>query len=324
MADTQTIHVAFASDTVTAMPMTAAIASLLATRAQTTRLEIHVLSCGMTTTEKDRAFKTVADHGAGAANLHWHDITGANATMLTRFYTDSDRPYPPANYARLLVGEFLPADADRVIYLDIDVVALTDLAPFWNLDMTDVTALSIPDLPHTSGQPERLMGIVSEEDRARFGFDGQRPYFQAGVLMLKLAPFRTGLVDTIADVLRAYPQLTFPDQDALNITLAKEHRLIDPRWNSMTSVYWYKDGEELPYDAEMMRALQEEPFIVHYSGRPKPWEEGSTHPLAHHWQRFFEMTPWVERRRTLLTRAIDRVPRARRVLGKRLRRLLGL
>lgn len=324
MTEQTRITIAFASDDVTAMPMAAAIASLYLSRDAASQLDIHVLSCGISARSKDWIDTVAQRLGQPGDLLSWHDITGAEAEMLTQFYVKSERPYPPANYARLLAGQFLPADRQRVIYMDIDTIALTDLRPFWETPFDGATALVIRDLPHLSGQTDRLMATVSEADQTRYGLTADAHYFQAGILGLDLAPFRGSLVDEIRAILQRYPQLTFPDQDALNITLARKRKFVDPRWNQMTSVYWYKDGEDLPYDASVWTRLKTDPYIVHYSGRPKPWEEGCDHPLAHHWHAAHAHTPWAARRKTVLTRIVDRIPRARRVLMKKLRRSFGV
>jgi lipopolysaccharide biosynthesis glycosyltransferase len=317
------ITVAFASDDVTAMPMAAAIASLYQSRAQTTQLDIHVLGCEVSAKSKARIDEIAARMSHDEDALTWHDITGKNAELLTQFYIKSDRPYPPANYARLLAGQLIPRDRTRAIYMDIDTIALTDLRPFWETEFDGATALVIRDLPHNIGQIERLLDTVTPQDRFRYELSEDTHYFQAGVMMLDLAPFRGDLVAEITDVLQRYPNLIFPDQDALNIVLSQKRKFIDPRWNQMTSVYWYKPDEELPYDPELWAKLKVEPWIVHYSGRPKPWEDGCDHPLAQHWRAAHEQTPWIARRRTALTRIVDRIPRIRRVLVKKLRRFLG-
>lgn len=319
------VTVAFASDDVTAMPLATAITSLLTTRSATTQLDIHVLSCGISDLSKARIENVVDRLSREGATLKWHDVTGERAVLLDRFFIRSDRPYPPANYARLLIGDFLGPEVKRVVYLDIDTVALTDLAPLAILPFDSAAALAIMDLPHDSGQMDRILAVISDDDRARFGVNAQHKYFQAGILVMDLEAFRGGVLDEVTEVLRRYPELAFPDQDALNIVLARRHRLIDPRWNQMTAVYWYDDdpSRPRPYAEDVFEVLRSDPYIVHYSGRPKPWEDGCTHPFLSTWISAWEETPWAQCRQTMLTRLIDRIPRARRVLRKKLQRALG-
>lgn len=324
MAERTRVSVVFASDTVTAMPMTVAAAALPLAAGLATDFDVHVLSCGIPAVARQRFERTLADLGEGRVQSFWHEIEGPRAALLRSLYTRSDRPYPPAAYARLLAGEVLPAGLDRVIYMDSDTLALADLAGLWHEPFEGAAALVIRDLPHDSGQAERLARTLSAEDRARFGVDpAELLYFQSGVMVLDLAALRAGAAEEMLALLARYPQLTFPDQDALNIVFARRCRAVDPRWNSMAAVYWSGDPAAAPYDPATMAELRERPFVAHYSGRPKPWEEGCSHPLAARWEAVHARTTWADRRRTLLTRAFDRIPRARRVLGKKLRRALG-
>lgn len=316
------IHVAFASDEVTAIPVGVAIASLLETRAASSFLEIHVLSCGMTNGSKARIGQVVSDLARGGCRLTWHEISGARAKRLEDFYVRSDRPYPPASYARLLLGDLVSPEVGRVIYMDSDIVAQTDLAPLWMLMGQDEDILAVQDLPHDSDQIGRLLRTISDEDRKEYGLTVDHVYFQSGILVLNLAPFRAGIVEDVAKVLKKYPGLSFPDQDALNIVFARRHRLIDPRWNQMSAVYWYKPETERPYDPDLFEKLRDDPWIIHYSGRPKPWEKGCDHPLADRWHGFFARTPWATRRNTLWDRIYNKGLRVHRVLSKKLGRYL--
>ena len=324
MSDLMRISVAFASDEVTAMPLGAAIAALIQTRAEGSMLDIHVLSCGITDASRARIFEVMKSAPDGTAELSWHAITGDYAKQLERFYINSERPYPPANYARLQAGDFLPKDRKRVIYMDIDTATRKDLRPLMEIPFEgDTAALVVRDLPHDAGQMDRLLSTLSQEDIARYGVTAEAHYFQAGIMVMNLEAFRSGVVDEIADLLQRYPQLTFPDQDALNVVLSGRHQFMDPRWNQMTAIYWYDDAAASPYDQETFDQLQADPFVVHYSGRPKPWEEGSDHPWLEHWQTAFAVTPWAADRQTVFTRIRDKALRARRVLRKKVMRRLG-
>lgn len=312
------ISVVLAADEIMAMPTAAAIGALAATRASRTYLDIHVLSCGISRSNRDR----ISGMAGEGVQVTCHEIKGAAAAKLERLYRRSARPYPPANYARLLVGDVLPAEVRRVVYMDVDTTALTDLAPFWNTEFGDAVALVVRDLPHEAGQVQRLLATFTPEDLARYGFTADTLYFQAGVIGLDLDAFRAGIADEVFDILLRYPQLSFPDQDALNLVLARRRRLVDPRWNQMTGVYWYGEGEALPYEEDLFEALKNRPCVVHYSGRPKPWETGCDHPLAGAWRAAFARTPWAARPQTAMARARLKAARARRVLRKKLYRLL--
>ena len=199
----RTITVAFASDDVLAMPMTVALDSLLATRDPATLLAIHVLTSGLSKRSEARVRQTMLDHGKDVATLTWHGIVGERAELLQKLYTKSDRPYPPAAYARLLLGELLPERTSKVIYLDSDIVTVTDLTALWEIEMDDdVDILAITDLPVDSDHAGRLRRTVSAQDRDRYALDTYTGYFQSGVLGMKLAPLRAGRDAELLDLLR--------------------------------------------------------------------------------------------------------------------------
>lgn len=323
MPQDKVISVVFASDNVTAMPLAAAIASILLRKGPKSRLDLHVLACGISRKSRRHIESVVARLGAEQATLSWHEINGSYLRQLNRFYIRSTRPYPPASYARLLMGRILPKNLGRVIYMDTDTMTRTDLAALWEMDFGGAVALVVRDLPHDSGQAARLCETLSAEDREHYGVTRDMMYFQSGVMCIDLSRFRNGVDQEVWELMERYPQFTFPDQDALNAVLSRLHQLVDPRWNQMTAIYWYSDAASSPYDRNAYTSLLEAPYIVHFSGRPKPWEEGCRHPFANEWLAAHQQTYWAARRGTWFTKALERVPRVRRVLTKKLRRAIG-
>ncbi|MEL6914713.1 MAG: glycosyltransferase family 8 protein [Pseudomonadota bacterium] len=313
------ISVVFAADNILALALGVAIASVLTNRKPDTSLDIHVLSCGISTSNRQ---KIASQFEAGDADaLHWHEITGADMKLLQDLFTASNRPYPPAAYARLLAGKLLHG-VDRAIYLDTDVIVATDLTPLWETPFDGATLLAIRDLPDSNDHVPRLKALLSPEDVERFGLDQEAHYFQSGVLVFDLDAFRRSGFDELIDCLRRYPDLTFPDNDALNIVFRQRTKLVDPRWNQMASVFWYGSAAESPYDAQLFEELVHRPYIIHYSGRPKPWEDGCSHPLSGKWDEAFEVSAWRDWRPTRMSMVSDRLQRARRKITKKLRRLL--
>ncbi len=178
------------------------------------------------------------------------------------------------------------------------------------------------NFPRTGLRARGIQNSLGQDDVARYGIDTAVPYFQSGVLVFDLAALRKSGVDELIDCLRKYPDLTFPDQDALNIVYRSRFRLIDPRWNQMAAVYWDGAAESSPYDQDLFEALVSDPYIIHFSGRPKPWEDGCTHALAHRWNEARDVSAWRGWKDTPLRRLSNKAQRARRVLSKKLRRLL--
>ncbi|MHA7869036.1 MAG: glycosyltransferase family 8 protein [Salipiger thiooxidans] len=313
------INVVYACDNIQALPLGVSIASALENRAEGNPINIHVLSYRISRSNR----KSIASQFDGRDDtLFWHEITGENRKLLEDLFTSSNRPYPPAAYARLLISEVIP-NIDRAIYLDTDIIVATDLSPLWNTSFDGAGLLAIQDLPTSNDHIKRLRALLSPEDISRYGIEAGDSYFQSGVLVFDMKEFTKTRASELIECLRNYPDLTFPDNDALNIVFHDSFKLVDPRWNQMASVFKLDAARDTPYSAEVFEALLQDPYIIHYSGRPKPWEDGCTHPYLDRWVEALTHSAWNSWKPSRLNRAIDRIPRIQRVLAKRFRRFVS-
>ena len=309
------VSVAFAADNMVAKGLAAAVQSVDASLARAGRTgEVFVVDCGLSAHSR-RAVTRSADPDRVAVS--WLKVDGPAKALLHSLSSGSTRPYPPSAYARLLLPALLPDHVDEVIYLDSDTIVRGDITGLWDQDMAGDVLFAVEDLPRDSGNAARIARTV---DQPRYPYDAGRSYFQSGVLVMNVAAFRAEdlAVEAFA-FLREHPTLQFPDQDALNTLLSTRTRLIDPRWNQMAAVYRYRDAAASPFDEKTLRALRDDPFIVHYSGRPKPWEPGCAHELLEDWNAAIDRTPWQGWRPTRWNGAVGRLPRIPRVLARKAR-----
>lgn len=168
--------------------------------------------------------------------------------------------FPRALWARL----FLPAvvtEGDRVVFADVDVAVIKDIAPLWEvpLDGNAVGAVRDP----APAPAEQLTSRYSQLQR----------YFNAGVMTIDLPRWRGDRVAerTIEWLLTEGKKSHFPDQDALNVILMAEDGTplwteLDPVWNTIGDrrpLRW-SDGTERPIVADEVR-------LRHFAGRFKPW-----------------------------------------------------
>lgn len=58
-----------------------------------------------------------------------------------------------ATYYRCILSELIPADIDRLLYLDCDIVVLGDLRPYWNTPIDHVGVAAVEDMG--CREPER-------------------------------------------------------------------------------------------------------------------------------------------------------------------------
>lgn len=276
--DAPPVRVVFAADELYAIPLTVAIRSLLDHTPMRRGLEIYVLDGGIDETSK----RVVLESCEG----------------LPRFLSPLPRPLPsvdgalithitPTTYLRLQLPELLPAD--KVIYLDSDLLVLDDIAELWAL---------APDGPPLAGVLDAFLpkGFPALE---RLGFGSRGLYFNAGVLVMDLGEMRRSGALTEAAALAGRVQLPFADQDVLNVMFEKTWHQLPPRWNIQVNRMFNLLGRNTPrfqLDPHPQRALDEvmaRPGIVHFLGEEKPWHiDGGRLRYADVWRAVAARTGW--------------------------------
>ncbi len=159
-------------------------------------------------------------------------------------------------YYRLLIPELL--DADKVLYLDCDVLVRHSLSDLFNTDLEGVLAGAV---------------INPFYDGSRLGLaDGDR-YFNSGVLLLNCAEWRAdGTKDKVLAYLRDNTDLLrMPDQDALNAVLRGRWRELDPTYNCQVSMLLRHKELAAELAPGWSMSFLESPAIMHFSSAHKQW-----------------------------------------------------
>jgi len=153
-------------------------------------------------------------------------------------------------YFRILAPDFLPADVDRVLYVDCDTVTVGSLRELFQLDLTGKAVAC-------------AKGGAPQERKDSLGLRVEDQYYQAGVTLINLAYWRKyniskKVLDFIADNIDILPRW---DQDALNAVLVGRYQLLPQKWNTFVC------------DVPREQKFDEEPIILHYTGfhQHKPW-----------------------------------------------------
>jgi lipopolysaccharide biosynthesis glycosyltransferase len=175
---------------------------------------------------------------------------------------------PAVTYARLLIGDLLPASCRRVLWLDSDVVLIRDVGDLWRADTNGAVMCAVQDLvvPYADSS----LGI---QRHSTLGVSPDAPYFNAGVMLIDLSAWRAHHVgDRALTYLRTHwRHVTLWDQEGLNVALDGAWRPLDARWNVIASVAGRSFFEAHHLDARAYAAAVDDPWIVHFAGTWKPW-----------------------------------------------------
>ncbi len=197
------------------------------------------------------------------------------------------RQYPQEMYYRLLAGQLLPQDLDRVLYLDPDTLVINPLRPLWELDLRGCLFAAAA---HT-GKTE----LANSVNQVRLGT--QHNYYNSGVLLIDLAAARREIQpETLFRYTAEHArELLFPDQDLLNAMFGSRIlELDDALWNYDArnyNNYRLRSGGSCNMDW-----VTEHTVILHFCGKAKPWKPGYFHRfgvLYKHYARLTRLYGWL-------------------------------
>ena len=200
-------------------------------------------------------------------------------------------PISLSSYARLFVGEMLPTDLDKVLYLDCDVVVNDSIEDLWETDLCGNILGAVQD-------------TIPSKTKASVGLLSQQPYFNAGVLLIDLNRWRDHAIGhkCLAFIESHEGCVTHHDQGVLNGVLVGQWKRLSLKYNVMSIHYmmtqskikdYYKDAADF-YDAYEIEVAIKKPTILHFtpSFTTHPWEKHCCHPLRDCYKQDLDDTPW--------------------------------
>jgi len=175
--------------------------------------------------------------------------------------------FSTATYFRLLLGEMLPTDVDKVLYLDGDIIIHSKLDALFEFEVDNKTVAGVPHF---------------DNHHLRFNIPIDTTYVNTGMLLINLNRWRELEVDDQAQnhISSKGFQDGLPIQTILNQILIKEIEPIHPRYNFTTD--WRIES--------MSNGLNIDPVIIHYTGEYKPWEYRYSPRMGEEYWNYRDMT----------------------------------
>jgi glycosyltransferase, family 8 len=189
--------------------------------------------------------------------------------------------------ARLFVGELLPKDVKRVLYLDCDTVVLHSLKGLYNTALKNnvIGAVEEPTVP--------------ERVRYEIRLDAEASYVNSGVLLIDLRAWRD---ENIGEkIIRYYQSIQnrslFGDQDAINGVLRWRIKKLPPKYNFFSNYKYFSYKAfikvyrtKLSYTEREFKEAKKRPVIVHFAGDERPWRRGNFNPYKRAYYYFKKKT----------------------------------
>ena len=263
-----------------AQHLAATMASILSNTSKDNELNFFVLNEGDITSETKRRINQLS-------NIREFNIK--YVTVKREDFSEySPGVHMSTNY-RLKVASLIP-EVDKILFLDVDLIVLDDIAKLWDIDMTGFYMAAAPD-------PCQIYQF--QVVRSRFIDKFPPLIYNTGVILLNLKKWRED--DIEEKLLKGIKWFSanyyecWPDQSTLNMVLKDKIRLLDARWNACP-LLGYLQNPPCAYDSiEQRDRIFVNPAIIHYAAEQKykAWLDSSL-PWADVYWEYLRKTPYYE------------------------------
>jgi lipopolysaccharide biosynthesis glycosyltransferase len=268
-----------------AMPLAVMLCSAAANVSPPWRIRMCVIDGGMTPATLEHLRKTVGRLGNARLEIFQADLNANDDLRI-------DERLSRSCYLRLLIDTALPADIEKVIYLDCDMIVESDLSQLWRQKFAGAIILAVRDF----GYPTIKKGLP--DTQRLLNLDGDAPYFNSGLMVIDLKRWRKErIADRALEYTRKFADTVhLGDQDGLNAVLCEQWKPIDLAWNVqvgslnyLLTVPPWEDSEELLVRGDELLA---HPRILHFVSGHKPWHGGRYKPVRGHFIRYLHQSRW--------------------------------
>jgi len=251
--DGKMIHVCLCADEHYAAPMAVTVASVLANASQNDDYTFHIMESGFTQEIKEKIclLKNIKD-----CTIDFYSVD----TSIFEKYRIISAHITHAAYYRLMIPTLL-RDIDKVLYLDCDIIAVTDIKELFNMNVMNCFVIAKKD-------------VLSGGSILRLNLPPLRFYFNSGVMLLNLKEIRAENIEKKLFEYAENPPYKerFEDQDVLNYAFQAKVKLLPAQWN-------FRPDDEGKYN------------IIHFLGPEKPWKSDTVKFQEYFWQ-FARLTPF--------------------------------
>ena len=260
MSQSNRYTLACAFDEDFALPAAVALRSVSMHWTQSTALDVYIIDGGVSPRSRSQIEESIVK---SRRRLHWCSIDLERFLDLPLFAGVKRQVYD-----RLALGEVIPEEIERVVYLDMDVLALRCISELWTIELNGNPIAAVQDMaiPRVSSP----LGLGEFE---ALGLSPDTPYFNNGLLVLEMKPWREEeMAARLMHYLRVNANRIFHfEQHAFNALCAGRWCALDPRWNVIASLAGRRYFRSKHLSRELHQIVSRSPWILHFAGTFKPW-----------------------------------------------------
>lgn len=277
------IPVVLSSDNNYAAYLGVTIASIVQNARSDCRYKIYILDGGISEWNKSRLISLAASNVA----IEFFDILAYLKNVdLSQFHISAHFALP--TYFRFFIPEIF-SSYEQVIYLDCDLVAVSDISPLAGIDMGNCLFAAARDLEgirqyrhekYFTDYCTNILQLKNPED-----------YLQAGVMVFNIKNcLKENFKERLLQKLAVIGNPMYVDQDILNAECEGKIFFLDSCWNcTWNSSEKRSDKNLLKRQAEAVKNMK----ILHFASNIKPWTFPER-PYADFFWKYARQTPFYE------------------------------
>ena len=194
----------------------------------------------------------------------------------------------------------------KIIYLDSDVLVLSDLEELYDINLDGYYAGVVEDITQKYLISNKGMKPVDKEYSSYEEYYAKKLkkdsclYFNAGVLLLNIQELnKDNIFDKLWDFTIKESPLELQDQDVLNSVLEPKIKYLDYKWNVPKDINSFINNYDAINNLDLREAFIK-PAIVHFVGSNKPWifslKENYSYLFIQEWWNFYMKSPFFDKK----------------------------
>lgn len=197
---------------------------------------------------------------SGSARLHFVFV---NLEKELEF-PESSR-YPIQIYYRIFASMLLPADLERILYLDADTLVINPLEELYQMEFDGKYILACT----------HIRRVLNKINRVRLGIREERPYINSGVMLMNLEELRKkqDFREVVNFVEEHKNVMTLPDQDIITGLYGDRIGLLDTMIYNLSDRMLVIYNTDLSHKKRDLQWVREHAVVIHYYGKRKPWKK---------------------------------------------------
>lgn len=213
-----------------------------------------------------------------------------HALLICKIYSTKELSTLPVGqwntimYLKLLIPQLLPININRCLFLDVDMIINTNIAPLYDIDLENSIIAAAEDIPDCIKIKEKL------------GLKQTDIYINSGVMICDLQKWREIEKDIpIIDFTKSKSNVITNEQDIIALYFKNKIKIIPIKWN-MTNFYFNREPKIFPKYLPQLKDAKKNPGIIHFASPIKPWFKDCQHPYKKLYRLYLNKTEWKKYR----------------------------